>query len=71
MQGHCFVDRVLLLSVEGAALNHVFSLAGADLVANAVSRVFIDFNKTCPPQKVKQTKQNLSLVLRKLTLVAH
>ena len=52
--------------VEGyrAALNHVFSLSGMDLVSNAVvSQMFRSFEKSCPPHEVWLPDWNLALVL--------
>ena len=52
----------------GAALNHVFSLAGVDPVASwIISRMFRNFEKSCPPHEVCPPDWNLSLVLQSLT----
>ena len=72
-----YMQRELKLSVPAikgyrAALNHVFTLAGTNLIANKViSRKFYSFKKSCLPKKITPTEWNLSLVLKSLTCLSY
>ena len=68
-----YLHQELELSVTAvkgyrAALNHVFSLTGMDLAASSmVSRMFLHFERSCPPREIRPPDWNLSLVLRCLS----
>ena len=56
----------------GAALKHVFSLAGLDLAANCIiCRMFQSFEQSRPPREVRPPDWNISLVLQSFTRVPY